>query len=199
MSISEQIGARSLQQADKYVEAFSKIRSRPSANERQINNVRNWLSDIKGGYRQAIDVQETKSYMDSRYAADLISISLRSRPPLGRWLESFQKLQLSKLFRAELIPGKHKESRTTTYSSDTKFENLTNCSIILGGLIMLLTPLWLLEYYSGSKTRLGIITTFVVVFMFTMSTATINRPFEVVAASAAYAAVLMVFMQINPS
>ena len=64
---------------------------------------------------------------------------------------------------------------------------------------MLLTPLWLLEYHSGSKTRLGIITPFVVVFIFTMSTATINRPSEVVAASAAYAAVLMVFMQINPS
>lgn len=175
------------------------MRSRPSADERHINNVRNWLSDVEGGYRQVIDEEETKSYMESRYAADLITISLRNRPPLGRWLESFQKLQLSKWFRAELIPGKHKESRTTTYSSDTKFENLTNCSIIMGGLLMLLTPLWLLEYCSGSKTRLGIITAFVVVFMFTMSTATINRPFEVVAASAAYAAVLMVFMQVDPS
>lgn len=135
--------------------------------------------------------------MDPYYAPDLISISSRTLPPLGRWLESWQSLRLSKWFSAVLIEGKHVKSESTTYFSDSRFEKLTNRSIILGGLIMLLTPLWLLEYYSGSKRRLGIITTFVVVFMLIMSTATINRPFEVVASSAAYAAVLMVFMQIS--
>lgn len=187
------------QEVDKYVEAFSHMRSRPAADDRQIMNVRNWLNDGNGDYRAAIDAAETHSYMNPKFAPDLISISSRSRPPLGRCLESCQPLQLSKWFSATFIDGKHVKSATTTYSSDSKFEKLTNRSIIAGGLIMLLVPLWLLECFSGSKIRLSIITTFIVVFMLVMMTATINRPFEVVAASAAYAAVLMVFMQINPS
>lgn len=175
------------------------MRSRPAAEPRQIKNVKNWLFNTANKYRDAIAETETKSYTAPKYAADLISISSRTRPPLGQWLESSAKLQLSGLFRENHVEGKHVDATTTTYSSNAKFEKLTNRSIILGGLVMLLTPLWLLEYYSGSKVRLGIITTFVVAFMWIMSTATINRPFEVVAASAAYAAVLMVFMQIDPS
>jgi hypothetical protein len=70
-------------------------------------------------------------------------------------------------------------------------------TIILMGLVMLLAPLWWLEKVSSSETRLKIITGFIIVFMVAMSTATVNRPFEVVASTAAYAAVLMVFMQID--
>jgi hypothetical protein len=62
---------------------------------------------------------------------------------------------------------------------------------------MLLAPLWWLEDVSDSKDRLKIITGFVILFISLMTVATINRPFEVVASTAAYAAVLMVFMQIG--
>ena len=173
------------------------MRARPAAELRQIENVKNWLFNTANNYRGAIAEAETMSYTTPKHASDLISISSRVRPPLGQWLESSTTFQLSSLFRAKRVEGKHVEEPTTKYSSNEKFEKLTNRSIIIGGLIMLLTPLWLLECYTDSQVRLGIITAFVVVFMWVMSTATINRPFEVVAASAAYAAVLMVFMQMN--
>lgn len=83
------------------------------------------------------------------------------------------------------------------YSSDSKFERFTTVCIIATGLIMLLAPMWWLEFVSDSVTRLKIITGFLCVFISIMTIATINRPFEVVAATAAYAAVLMVFMQIS--
>jgi hypothetical protein len=89
------------------------------------------------------------------------------------------------------------DSKSTVYSSDEKFERFTTRSIIIIGLIALLTPMWWLEFVSASKARLGIITSFICAFIFVMSVATHNRPFEVVAATAAYAAVLMVFMQIG--
>jgi hypothetical protein len=101
------------------------------------------------------------------------------------------------MFRAQLVPGHHVESKTTVYSSDEKFERFTTASIIITGLIMLLAPMWWLESTSASKVRLGIITGFICAFISIMSMATNNRPFEVVAATAAYAAVLMVFMQID--
>jgi di/tricarboxylate transporter len=89
----------------------------------------------------------------------------------------------------------HIKSTATVYSSTQKFDTLTTICIILVGLVMLLAPMWWLEYVSTSVIRLKIITGFIYVFIAIMSTATVNRPFEVVAAMAAYAAVLMVFMQ----
>lgn len=175
------------------------MRSRPAAEPRQVQNVRTWLTDKEDHFRDAISKPEAGPYMEAKYAADLISISPRTRPPLGQWLESSTSLQVSRFFREKPVEGRHIKATTSIYSSNARFEKLTNRSIILGGLVMLLTPLWLLEYCSGSRTRLGIITAFVVAFMMIMSTATINRPFEVVASSAAYAAVLMVFMQIDTS
>jgi len=62
---------------------------------------------------------------------------------------------------------------------------------------MLLAPLWWMQNVADNNDRLGIITGFVILFTLLMAGATINRPFEVVAATAAYAAVLMVFMQIG--
>lgn len=61
---------------------------------------------------------------------------------------------------------------------------------------MLLAPIWWLAFVSDIKVRLGVITGFLCVFISVMATAT-SRPFEAVAATAAYAAVLMVFMQIE--
>jgi hypothetical protein len=89
------------------------------------------------------------------------------------------------------------DSEETVYSSDEKFERFTTASIILIGLVMLLAPMWWLEFTSASKVRLGVITGFICAFISIMSVATSNKPFEVVAATAAYAAVLMVFMQID--
>jgi hypothetical protein len=116
-----------------------------------------------------------------------MTINARSRPPLGRWIEACQSLHLWKLFRAKTVPGVHVDSETTVYSSDKAFERFTTSSIIAAGLAMLLAPLWWLDHVSASSTRLGII----------MGISTTNRPFEVVATTAAYAAVLMVFMQID--
>jgi hypothetical protein len=133
----------------------------------------------------------------NEHEGDLIAINSRSLPPLGRWLEACTSFHLSTLFRAE--PDKHKQvnSATTVYSSNAKFERLTTRSVIVTGLIALLAPMWWLEFVSDSHKRLGIITGFICVFISIISVATHNRPFEVVAATAAYAAVLMVFMQIG--
>jgi hypothetical protein len=150
----------------------------------------NWLE------RGAIDADE-ESFV--KKACDLMSINSRSRTPLGSWLESCRKLHLWRIFRAKEVEGLHIKSAATVYSSTQKFDTLTTVFIILMGFAMLLAPMWWLEFVSVRETRLKIITGFICVFIAIMSTATVNKPFEVVAATAAYAAVLMVFMQIDGS
>ncbi|KAF1969059.1 hypothetical protein BU23DRAFT_591869 [Bimuria novae-zelandiae CBS 107.79] len=177
-----------LHQYNQYVETYSKVRARPRADSDQLDNLAQWQK------RGAIDKIEQYHL---NHEGDLISINHRTRPPLGRFLESFQKLHRLPFFRAKHVRGVHQTSPATAYSSNSRFDTITNLGIIGGGLVMLLVPLWWLDYVNDSTKKLGVMTGFIFVFVGLMSTATVNKPFEVVAATAAYAAVLMVFMQID--
>lgn len=69
-------------------------------------------------------------------------------------------------------------------------------SIIISlGLAMLFGPMWWLEWVSDDVKRLAIITSFIFIFAVGLRAISRVKPFEVLAATAAYAAVLMVFMQ----
>lgn len=171
---------------NQYVHVFSKIRARPKAEERQVNN----LHEFRG--RNSIKAEEMK-FIDHEH--DLISINHHPSTPLGKILTAMKFVRLSSLMRAKPVDGAH--SSSTHYASDEALGHLSTGSVIFLGFVMLLCPIWWLEYVNDSKTRLGIITGFLAFFMSLMSLATVNRPFEVVASSAAYAAVLMVFMQVD--
>lgn len=173
---------------DQYIEGYAKIRARPRAENRLISNVRNWLD------REAIDPDET---LFLEQTDDLTSIHHRTRSPLGAWLESCVQLHRSPFFRSKRSDNADLKAYGTVISSNSKFDLFTNTVIVLGGLGMLLAPLWWLEFVNDSVKKLGIMTGFICVFVGLMSIATVNRPGEVVAATAAYAAVLMVFMQVD--
>jgi hypothetical protein len=164
------------------------VRQRPRAEQRQILNVRNWLT------RNAITEEEQKFV---QHEGDLVAVNSRVQPPLGRLLEACKLLRLSRFLKEKLSPDVHIVSDYTTYSSNELLEGLSNATIILLGFAMLMGPLWWLNSVSDSSKRLGIISGFLGLFMVLMMTATVNAPFQVVASSAAYAAVLMVFMQIG--
>jgi hypothetical protein len=67
--------------------------------------------------------------------------------------------------------------------------------IIFLGLVMLYGPMWWLQWVDDDVKRLAIITCFVFVFAMGLRLMSTMRPFEALAATAAYAAVLMVYMQ----
>ena len=96
------------------------------------------------------------------------------------------------------------ESNTTIYNKDSLIDKVVTCVTIALGLGMLIGPLWLLQHVSNDPSsgsdlsiRLTIITVFVAAFTVFMSILTNAHTFEVLAATAAYSAVLMVFMQLN--
>ncbi|KAF2441987.1 hypothetical protein P171DRAFT_522900 [Karstenula rhodostoma CBS 690.94] len=180
--------SRQLHHYNQFIDSYAKVRARPRADERLIQNVKSWLA------RGAVAPEES-SFID--HTSDLTSIHHRTQPPLGRWLESFGRLHRSRLFRAKRGNDADEKASGTTISSNSRFDFITNTSIILGGLVMLLAPLWWLEYVNDSEKKLAVMTGFICVFVGLMSTATVNRPGEVVAATAAYTAVLMVFMQVD--
>jgi hypothetical protein len=65
------------------------------------------------------------------------------------------------------------------------------------GLGTLIGPLWILKNQTSDSTHLWTISSFLSGFNVFISIATVAKPFESLAATAAYAAVLMVFMQLG--
>lgn len=89
--------------------------------------------------------------------------------------------------------------QTTVYNKDRLFEKIMTVFTIIVGLAMLIGPLWILQHLSTEpsnlQVRLGVITGFIALFTILTSLFTVAKAFEVLAATAAYGAVLMVFMQ----
>jgi hypothetical protein len=65
------------------------------------------------------------------------------------------------------------------------------------GLAAIIGPLWILKSQTSESTRLWTISGFLGGFAVFISIVTVAKPFETLAATAAYAAVLMVFMQLG--
>jgi hypothetical protein len=81
------------------------------------------------------------------------------------------------------------------YHSDTKLQMFDTIIVMSGGLAMLLTPIWILDAVASNFAQLGIISTFIILFLILVQAVTTAKPSETLAAVAAYSAVLMVFVQ----
>ncbi|KAL8711469.1 MAG: hypothetical protein Q9220_004127 [cf. Caloplaca sp. 1 TL-2023] len=105
--------------------------------------------------------------------------------------------------RRNAMEGAAFQLESYQYDIEERIDKFVTGITIILGLAMLITPLWLLQYlYSEQrdlKMRLEIITCFLIGFTVLLSIVTVARPVEVIAATAAYAAMLMVFMQLNVS
>lgn len=86
---------------------------------------------------------------------------------------------------------------TVHYSSDARIERFVGVTITVLGMGMLIAPLWVLAHTEVMWKQLGIITGFIMLFLGLVAFTTAARPFESLAAAAAYSAVLVVFLQIG--
>lgn len=85
------------------------------------------------------------------------------------------------------------------YWSDTGLEIFTTVVQLIIGVGMLYGPVWWLNNVSDHVKQLTIITGFASAFVVWSWAAAGNRPFEILAAFAAYMAVLMIYRQLSSS
>lgn len=71
------------------------------------------------------------------------------------------------------------------YISDQRIERMLTIAITSMGVVMLVTPLWILAFVQEQTRRLGVITAFVMVFLGLLSFTTNAKTFESLAATAA--------------
>ena len=119
-----------------------------------------------------------------------------SKTPLAAFLERSKWIQL--LFKVNRRSD-HTEGPEHRYWNDTALQTFTTAIILSFGAGILLGPVWWLNQVSDNDNRLAIITGFPAVFVVWCWLAAGNRPFEILAAFAAYTAVLMIYRQLGSS
>ncbi|KAL9076301.1 MAG: hypothetical protein Q9161_001017 [Pseudevernia consocians] len=177
-----------------------KIKARPEATEFQIANVKRWLENAN----EKVIQREEKQFIHKD--GDLIPVVPKIKTPLRRFIDRFETPRLWRLFRETNINQRlHRNSgdfglETTVYNKESVIDKAVTFVTMVIGVAMLVGPLWWLQHLSthnNLEARLAVITGFLVFFTLLLSILTVAQPFEVLAATAAYGAVLMVFMQIS--
>jgi hypothetical protein len=151
------------------------------AAKRQVASVSNWLFNKEN----AIDTRET-AYLD--HTSDLVPLVPKLKSPLRQVLETSRRFRLSRCWRtqpSDTCGNLGIDTGDTYYSSDEKIERFAGLVIVVLGVVMLVGPLWALEFVHGPVNRLGLITVFIVLFITLVSLATVAKPFESLAATAA--------------
>lgn len=159
----------------------------PTAQKHHRQNLKRWFE----AYPEAIQVSE-QHFREERHEGDLFPIVMKEKSPLRLFLGRIGWLR--SLFDSSGKPGQV-ISPLSKYTSEAGLDQFTNFSILIVGLGLLFAPMWILNYLVDDERRLGVITGFVTAFTFLTWSAAGQRPFEVMAATAAYAAVLMVYQQ----
>jgi hypothetical protein len=152
--------------------------------------VRQWFNESRPA---AIDDIEA-NYI--RRDDDLVPVQPKTRSWFRKRLESTFLLNtpmMRPIFGREPADYHIISDDRTVWQDDKKIEMFSSLMTGFVGLIMLIGPLWILLYVTKPHPRLGVITGFIVLFYAVVAIATTARPWESLAATAAYSAVLMVF------
>jgi hypothetical protein len=161
---------------DELVIQHSLLRSRPKVFRSDIASLKNWL-DYRGN---AILDEETR-FLDHR--EDLVALAPKEKVPLRALLERSDAFRKSWLFRRSSTINKDADQRTF-YISDERMNRFISFIIVIIGLLMLITPLWVLAFVPQTIYRLTVITVFTVIFMSLVSFAVDTEPVDGLVATA---------------
>lgn len=128
-------------------------------------------------------VPEEQEYL--AHDSDLFCVVPKERTSLRRLLDRSLTLRIHPLWRKK-EPSLPTYDQDLIYSiSDKRIDNFIAFLILGVGAAMLIAPLWILDLVDGETKKLVIITIFILGFMAMLSSVTVAKPFETLAATAA--------------
>ncbi|KAK8106827.1 uncharacterized protein PG998_008840 [Apiospora kogelbergensis] len=177
-------------------EMIGKIAEYAQAPNRNVQNLQAWVYNNKG----AITDSETEFI---KHVDELVAIS-QPKSTLRHWFELrivYGTRSCLGLFRRAPPHAKmsSRDQEDTYLFSQQSLDAFSGIAIFVAALAMLITPLWILQTLQDLRLKLAVITVFAVVCLAFLTFATLGRPFERLAATAGYLAVLVVFLQVGNS
>jgi len=134
---------------------------------------------------------------------DLVSLVPKDKVPLRRYLDQKEWFMKLPFFREKENNRHYSDAHspdTTHYQNDFRVNGFIGALSLIVGLAFVIGPIWGLWWLDALRTEtrnMILITAFIVAFTFLLWSIMVSRPFETLGAAAAYAAVLMVFMQLS--
>ncbi|KAF8245431.1 hypothetical protein K440DRAFT_646219 [Wilcoxina mikolae CBS 423.85] len=164
--------------------SYSGILKLTRASTRQHEGIKKWIDCYNPLYI------EEQNFIEHPH--DLLSMVIEEEDAAHRLLLSHPN------FMSRIFGKKNKTSEDQVqYFSTQGVIFASRFLTVLGGLTMILVPICLLTRYGGVKSKLFIVSSLVSLFSVVIAAVTRARSWEVVAATAAYAAVLVSFMQVR--
>ncbi|KAI1871256.1 uncharacterized protein JN550_004701 [Neoarthrinium moseri] len=168
------------------------LKSRPRASSKISKNIKTWLSNNI----YPIHEKETK-FLD---AEDLITTAASPKSVIREVFERWVLCRtrgLFGLFRLKPRPKSDDLDPDTVYGKDEPVDIFASISVFVAAFAMLIAPLWILAVLDDMFKKLGVITAFITGLLAALTSATLAKPFEILAVAAGYSAVLVVFLQIG--
>ncbi|KXH48272.1 hypothetical protein CNYM01_11880 [Colletotrichum nymphaeae SA-01] len=167
------------------------LRGYPQALRHNVENLKTWHKN-KSGFAIA---EAERKYLE--HESDLVAVHQRERTPLRQVIDSSLQMRTLSCWKIENPDVPLYDEGQVSYYSDKRIDRFASAIIIAIGVLMLITPIWILQAVNHSTSKLAVITVFIFVFLLILSLAMVAKPFEALGATAAYAAVLMVFLQLQ--
>jgi hypothetical protein len=163
---------------DDFINSYSQIAARARVSIRDIRSVKNWTDS----WPNAIKDEEI-GYVDQ--SEDLVYVMQKQDGLLNRKFKDFATIGRPWFRRSPKGDVQPTMENVHLYDEE-RAESFFGRIMMLFGLLMLISPLWILEFVSRPLPRLGIITSFVLLFYIFLSLMTTARPSECLAAAAGY-------------
>ncbi|GIJ86765.1 hypothetical protein Asppvi_005660 [Aspergillus pseudoviridinutans] len=176
---------------NEYISTYSQLSKRRAVYHRDTTSVKNWLR----GWPNAIHDEET-GYLD--HTSDLIYVTERDDSYVSRRPQRLFLTGRTWLARRPSGDDMRYIDSGTILLDEEKTAKLYTWAMLVLGLAMVMVPLWALAFVDGKVHKLIIITCFIFAFLVFTAFVTTARPFEALGATAAYAALLVVFLQVTP-
>lgn len=145
-----------------------------------MKSLRNWHHNHDYG---AISEDEQR-YLS--HEKDLVAVAAREKTPLRQVIDGSLRLRTLSLWRHGEEKVATYDKKEVTYYSDKRMDSFASAVIIAIGVLMLITPIWILQALADLKAKLAVITVFIFVFLLVLSLAMVAKPFEALGATAAY-------------
>ncbi|KAK4447108.1 hypothetical protein QBC34DRAFT_427655 [Podospora aff. communis PSN243] len=186
---------RKIREYDELLCRYANMKARPQAPRKTVKNIKTWLQRNMS----PIAPEEAKAFD----AQDLMSLARSQKSAVRHLTEQYLLAPTHGLFgllakRQQQRPDDH-VFQGTLQGSDDQLDFVTSVIIFVSATAMLIAPLWILTTVHTLQEKLAVITAFLVAFLAILTWGTISRAFEILAATAGYSAVLVVFLQIGDS
>jgi hypothetical protein len=155
------------------------LRARPPVPKEDVRNSYAWHYNNHGAI-----LDEEKAYIT--HEDDLMAIHPREKGSLRRFIGLLALPRRHRFFRRKPDGTENFHDPETHYLARLdRIDKLVSGIIIVAGLLMLVVPLWILQFLGDDVVRLGVITTFIILFLVVVATISGAKPYESLAATAA--------------